>query len=172
MWADIAEGTVVGAGVGMGAAAIIGSVFPVIGNAVGAAAGLTAGAIAGAGAAVGQALWKTGDQINEEAAAFDELDFSSMDTEMDKLTAAAKALGIDFDGTEAGFKALDESIQKEIQALVANKEATDKNTAALLREATKAGFEEEFANLSDSEKNLASDTISEDVQKTSDAVKA
>jgi hypothetical protein len=51
-------------------------------------------------------------------------------------------------------------MKQEILALIANKEATDKNTAALLRESTKEAFKEEFKDLTESEKSLAADSVS------------
>jgi hypothetical protein len=148
-------------GAGAAAGAAIGSMVPAIGTAVGA----VAGAIAGAGVGIGTALMDAGEDIDNKAAAFDEIDFSSYDDPTEKLKVAAEALGLDFDS-------LDNSVKEEISALIANKEATDANTKALLREATKASFDEEFKDLSESEKNLAADSISEDVDNTAADVKS
>ena len=156
MWANIAVGGATGAAIG----GVLGSFLPGIGNAVGAAAG----AIAGAGIAIGGALMATGKAIDKEAAAFDAINFEEITDPAEKLRKGAEALGLDFDS-------LDNSMKEEIAALIANKEATDANTAALLRETTKQGFAEEFEGLSESEKNLASDSISKEVNATADAVK-
>lgn len=140
------------AGAGYGAligGAIGSAAVPIIGNAV----GMAAGAIVGAGIGVGTALAGTGHIIDEQAAAFDEIDFSQFNDPVEKLQVAADALGLD-------FNSLDESMKQEILALIANKEATDKNTAALLRESTKEAFKEEFEDLTESEKSLAADSVS------------
>jgi hypothetical protein len=165
-----AAGMATGAAYGAMIGSTVGTAVPLIGNAV----GTVAGAIAGAGIGLGAALYGVGKTIDSQAEAFDEINFDEVEVDKSKgdkniedakLRVAAEALGL-------SLQNLTDAEKEEIAALIANKEATDKNTAALLREATKASFDEEFKDLTETEKNLASDSISQDIDTTSAAVKA